>query len=172
MRSRILTLSAVLALLPAAVSSGHAQVSNPSFTALPSIPFDTTGPVIQAHTEALKPFTVAGERGVLVGQQDGTFESWILPAKVLSHLTIEARRRGLLRAHRRQPAVGRNRSPARPHHHHLLPHRLHRPPDHVLAARRPRRHRSRRSLPIRLPASHRIHFPLHPRAALDVAGAQ
>ncbi len=90
MRSRILTLSAVLALLPAAVCSSHAQVSNPSFTALPSIPFDTAGPVIQAHTEALKPFTVAGERGVLVGQQDGTFESWILPAKVLSHLTIEA----------------------------------------------------------------------------------
>ncbi len=90
MRTRRFTLSAVLALLLAAVSSSHAQVSNPSFTALPAIPFDTTGPVIQAHTEALKPFTVAGERGVLLGQQDGTFESWILPAKVLSHLTIQA----------------------------------------------------------------------------------
>src|SRR5580704_9674467 len=90
MRSRIFTLTAVLALLPAAVSSSHAQGSDPSFPALPSIPFDTTGPVIQAHTEVLKPFTVAGERGVFLGQQDGTFESWILPAKVLSHLTIEA----------------------------------------------------------------------------------
>jgi glycogen debranching enzyme len=46
--------------------------------------------VIQAHSEALKPFTVAGERGVLVGQQDGTFEAWLLPMKLLSHLTIEA----------------------------------------------------------------------------------
>ncbi len=90
MRSRIFTLTAVLALLPAAVSSSHAQVSDPSFPSLPSIPFDTKGPVIQARTEALKPFTVAGERGVLLGQQDGTFESWILPVKVLSHLTIEA----------------------------------------------------------------------------------
>jgi len=90
MRSRIFTLTAVLALLPAAVSSSHAQGSDPSFPALPSIPFDTTGPVIQAHTEVLKPFTVAGERGVFLGQQDGTFESWILPAKVLSHLIIEA----------------------------------------------------------------------------------
>jgi glycogen debranching enzyme len=90
MRSRLFTLTAVLALLPAAVSSSHAQVSDPSFPALPSIPFDSKGPVIQAHTEALKPFTVAGERGVLLGQQDGTLESWILPAKVLSHLTIEA----------------------------------------------------------------------------------
>jgi glycogen debranching enzyme len=90
MRSRILTLSAVLVLLPAAVSSSRAQVPSPSFSALPSIPFDTSGPVIEARTEAFKPFTVAGERGVVLGQQDGTFESWILPAKVLSHLTIEA----------------------------------------------------------------------------------
>jgi glycogen debranching enzyme len=90
MRSRLFTLTALLAMLPVAVSSSHAQVSDPSFPALPSIPFDTIGPVIQAHTEALKPFTVAGERGVLLGQQDGTFESWILPAKVLSHLTIQA----------------------------------------------------------------------------------
>jgi glycogen debranching enzyme len=90
MRSRIFTLTAVLALFPAAVSSSYAQVSDPSFPALPLILFDTTGPVIEAHTEVLKPFTVAGERGVLLGQQDGTFESWILPAKVVSHLTIEA----------------------------------------------------------------------------------
>jgi glycogen debranching enzyme len=88
MRSRNVCLS--LALLLTLSPALQAQISGPSFPALPSIPFDTTGPVIQAHTEALKPFTVAGERGVLLGQQDGTFESWILPAKVLSHLTIEA----------------------------------------------------------------------------------
>jgi len=46
--------------------------------------------VIRAHAEALKPFTVAGERGVVLGQQDGTFEAWALPVKLLSHLTIEA----------------------------------------------------------------------------------
>jgi glycogen debranching enzyme len=60
------------------------------FTSIALIAFDTTGPVIRAHTETLKPFTVAGQRGVLVGQQDGAFESWILPVKLLSHLTIEA----------------------------------------------------------------------------------
>jgi glycogen debranching enzyme len=64
----------------------HAPVFNP----IPAIAFDTSGPVIRAHTEALKPFTVAGERGVIVGQQDGAFEAWLLPAKILSHLTIEA----------------------------------------------------------------------------------
>src|SRR5260370_32621927 len=79
-----------LALAP--LSAAHAQV--PAFTSLPPIAFDTTGPVIQAHTEPLKPFTVAGERGVLVGQQDGTFEAWILPAKIFSHLTIEAEGEG------------------------------------------------------------------------------
>ncbi len=36
------------------------------------------------------PFTVAGEGGVLVGTQDGVFESWIRPVKLFSHFTIEA----------------------------------------------------------------------------------
>lgn len=66
------------------------QSPAPTFYPLPPIAFDTSLPVIQAHTEALKPFTVAGESGVLVGQQDGTFEAWPLPMKLLSHLTIEA----------------------------------------------------------------------------------
>ena len=66
------------------------QSPAPTFHPVPAIAFDSSGPVIRAHTEALKPFTVAGERGVLVGQQDGTFEAWLLPMKLLSHLTIEA----------------------------------------------------------------------------------
>ena len=61
-----------------------------TFHSIPAIPFDTTGPVIRAHSETLKPFAVAGERGVVLGQQDGTFEAWVLPVKLLSHLTIEA----------------------------------------------------------------------------------
>jgi glycogen debranching enzyme len=61
-----------------------------TFTSIPAVPLDTTGPVIEAHVEPLKPFTVAGERGVLLGQQDGTFEAWVLPVKLLSHLTVEA----------------------------------------------------------------------------------
>ena len=77
-------------LLLAAASSLTCQSPAPAFHPVPPIPFDTSGPVIRAHTEALKPFTVAGERGVLVGQQDGTFEAWLLPMKLLSHLTIEA----------------------------------------------------------------------------------
>jgi hypothetical protein len=65
-------------------------VHSPAFSSIEPITFDNSGPVIRAHTETLKPFTVAGENGVLLGQQDGTFEAWVLPVKILSHLTIEA----------------------------------------------------------------------------------
>ena len=77
-------------LLLAVASAIHAQ----SFTSIPAIAFDGAGPVLRAHSEAQKPFTVAGERGVVLGQQDGTFEAWVLPVKLLSHLTIEARIEG------------------------------------------------------------------------------
>jgi glycogen debranching enzyme len=84
----------VAALLPAFPSAIHAQPPTqprpPQFNSVSPIAFDTTLPVLRAPAEALKPFTVAGERGVLLGQQDGTFEAWILPVKILSHLTIEA----------------------------------------------------------------------------------
>ncbi|HMG86894.1 MAG TPA: hypothetical protein VK574_14275 [Terracidiphilus sp.] len=62
----------------------------PFLNSVPAIPFDSAGPVIRAHAETEKPFTVAGERGVVLGQQNGVFEAWVLPVKLLSHLTIEA----------------------------------------------------------------------------------
>jgi glycogen debranching enzyme len=73
-------------LLFVVTSAIHAQ----TFSSIQTFPFESAGPVIRAHTETLKPFTVAGERGVILGQQDGTFEAWILPVKLLSHMTIEA----------------------------------------------------------------------------------
>jgi glycogen debranching enzyme len=75
------------AVLLVATSAIHAQ----TFNSIPGFAFDSAGPVLRAHTESQKPFTVAGERGVILGQQDGTFEAWVLPVKLLSHLTIEAR---------------------------------------------------------------------------------
>ena len=62
----------------------------PSFEPVPAIAFESNGPVIRAHAETEKPFTVAGEHGVLLGQQNGTFEAWVLPVKLLSHMNIEA----------------------------------------------------------------------------------
>ncbi|WP_263350715.1 amylo-alpha-1,6-glucosidase [Acidicapsa acidisoli] len=61
---------------------------------IPAFPLTQTGLVISRPTQPPQPFTVAGPRGVLVGTQDGQFESWILPIKLLSHLTIEANLEG------------------------------------------------------------------------------
>ncbi len=90
MRTRFFSMVPVM--LFAVASAIHAQspVTSRYFSSIPAFPLDTSGPVIRAHTETEKPFTVAGERGVLVGQQDGGFEAWLLPVKLLSHLTIEA----------------------------------------------------------------------------------
>ncbi len=70
--------------------AGATLAQTPTFSSLPAIAFDSAGPVIRAHSETEKPFTVAGERGVVLGQQNGTFEAWVLPVKLLSHMTIEA----------------------------------------------------------------------------------
>ena len=81
--------SALVACLTLLASTALLSQS-PSFNSLPPISFDRNGPVIRAHAETEKPFTVAGEQGVILGQQNGTFEAWVLPVKVLSHMTIEA----------------------------------------------------------------------------------
>ncbi len=60
----------------------------------PAFPMTDSGLVISRPTQPQQPFTVAGPRGVLVGSQDGQFESWVLPVKLLSHLTIEASLQG------------------------------------------------------------------------------
>jgi glycogen debranching enzyme len=48
------------------------------------------GPVLRGPVRFGEPFTVAGTQGVVLGQQQGVFEAWVLPVKLLSHLTIEA----------------------------------------------------------------------------------
>jgi glycogen debranching enzyme len=45
---------------------------------------------ISADIMPVKPFSVVGPRGALLGQQDGTFEVWIFPWKILSHMRITA----------------------------------------------------------------------------------
>ena len=72
----------------------HAQVPAPALNTIPAISLDTTGPVLRENAQPQKPFTVAGERGVLLGQQDGTLEAWVLPVKLLSNLRIEANVQG------------------------------------------------------------------------------
>jgi glycogen debranching enzyme len=48
------------------------------------------GAVLRRSVGTGEPFTVAGPQGIVVGQQQGPFEAWILPVKLLSHLTLQA----------------------------------------------------------------------------------
>ncbi len=57
---------------------------------VPKFPLASSNLTIRQHAEPLKPFTVAGECGTFVGQQDGSFEAWIFPIKLLSHFHIDA----------------------------------------------------------------------------------
>ena len=61
------------------------------FHAVGAFPLRESGLSIQRHVEAGEPFTVAGLHGVVLGQQQGTFEAWVLPVKLLSHFRITAR---------------------------------------------------------------------------------
>ena len=65
---------------------------------------------IRRHVESGTPFTVAGLRGAVVGQQEGGFEAWILPVKLLSNFSIRAEVEGYpvpidLKAHAAQIEV-------------------------------------------------------------------
>jgi hypothetical protein len=91
MDKRTTSFCMALVMLFAVASAIQAQ----TFNSIAGLPFDQGTPVIQAHAEPIKPFTVAGERGVVLGQQDGTFEAWVLPVKLLSHMTIEASVNGI-----------------------------------------------------------------------------
>jgi glycogen debranching enzyme len=47
-------------------------------------------PVITGDIMAVKPFSVIGPRGALLGQQDGSFEAWIFPWKIFANMRITA----------------------------------------------------------------------------------
>lgn len=58
---------------------------------LRSFAFQNTVPLaIEREAIPSHPFTVAGPRGAILGQQDGSFEAWIFPWKILSNLRITA----------------------------------------------------------------------------------
>lgn len=58
--------------------------------AVPQFPLESSDLTIRQHAETQKPFTVAGECGTFVGQQNGSFEAWVFPIKLLSNFHIQA----------------------------------------------------------------------------------
>jgi glycogen debranching enzyme len=69
---------------------GVAAAQTAGFQPADAFPLKENGLAIRRHVEPNMPFTVAGTRGVILGEQDGSFEAWILPVKLLSHFTIVA----------------------------------------------------------------------------------
>ena len=81
---RLLLVVSVCAL---AILSAQSQQLHP----VPRFPMSPSPLHIARGAELMKPFTVAGETGAVFGQQDGSFEAWIFPVKILSafHITAE-----------------------------------------------------------------------------------
>ncbi|MFL6452236.1 MAG: amylo-alpha-1,6-glucosidase [Bryobacteraceae bacterium] len=61
-----------------------------SIAPLPSLPNTKSSLQILARAQAGQPWTVAGERGALFGRQNGKFEAWLWPVKLLSNFSIHA----------------------------------------------------------------------------------
>ncbi len=81
--------TAILLLILSAVQS-ICQANDPpssltKFAFEDSVPLKIVRDAIPSH-----PFTVDGPRGAILGHQDGTFEAWIFPWKVLSNFRITA----------------------------------------------------------------------------------
>lgn len=68
------------------IPSVHAQGA---FTTVPAFALNSNPLVIDRPARQNQPFSVVGEQGAILGQQDGRFELWSLPVKVLHsvHLT-------------------------------------------------------------------------------------
>lgn len=72
----------------------QATAQSPSLAPVARFATTQSGLRITQAVRTGEPFTVAGPHGVLVGQQQGEFEAWLLPVKLLSHWSIEANVQG------------------------------------------------------------------------------
>jgi hypothetical protein len=64
------------------------------FAPVPNFPLDSNKLVIRQAAQANRPFSVTGQRGAILGQQDGSFELWLLPVKILHNARLTARLQG------------------------------------------------------------------------------
>jgi hypothetical protein len=73
-------------------SAQSLEVPQPvAFKALSPFAIEAAGQLaIRRDIMAEKPFSVIGPRGAVLGQQDGSYEAWIFPWKILSNMRITA----------------------------------------------------------------------------------
>jgi glycogen debranching enzyme len=63
---------------------------SPALHPIPRLAIATDLLTITRPVEPSKPFTVAGERGAIFGEQGGSFEAWLYPVKIMSRFAIAA----------------------------------------------------------------------------------
>src|SRR5436305_14580362 len=66
------------------------SLSGAAIAPLPAFPSATSSLQIVARTQPSQPWTVAGENGAFFGRQNGKFEAWLWPVKLLSNFSIRA----------------------------------------------------------------------------------
>src|SRR5882757_4404440 len=64
------------------------------FAPIAHFSLDSNPLVIRQPAQANRPFSVTGQRGAILGQQDGTFELWLLPVKMLRGARLIAKLQG------------------------------------------------------------------------------
>jgi glycogen debranching enzyme len=79
-----------LLLLSALSTSALAQSSLAPLPAIPEFPLYPNQSVISRDINPLHPFSVVGPRGTILGSQDGSYEAWLFPWKILSNMRISA----------------------------------------------------------------------------------
>jgi glycogen debranching enzyme len=87
--TRTLLCLAVLFSLVTSFSSAQTNLSP-----IPRFALDGNPLKILQPAQANRPFSVTGQRGAILGQQDGTFELWLLPVKMLHKAHLTARLQG------------------------------------------------------------------------------
>src|SRR5690349_20977599 len=73
-----------------ALAGSASLVSAASLDPLPSLPKPQSDLEIVARRQSGQPWTVAGERGALLGRQNGKLEAWIWPVKLFGNFSISA----------------------------------------------------------------------------------
>ena len=72
------------------VTLATVALAQTNWRATPGFPLSASPLAIVRPAQPRAPFTVAGERGGIFGQGDGTFEAWVFPVKLASHFRISA----------------------------------------------------------------------------------
>ena len=83
----------ILALFGILLMTGTANAQTPlqPLTSLPAFPLHSQEQlVISREAVPSRPFSVVGPRGAVLGQQNGSYEVWLFPWKVLSDMRISA----------------------------------------------------------------------------------